>query len=412
LLICLIRKNCHINILSLLITNIIYHPILSSYHHAILIQSPGSSEFNQENTDLLEQLQNRINSHFQKEIELKKQIIAIESQVEGQKLKMSEAYIQLAKDKSNTKLSSQINTWKDEKDKLESQLTSKLATLSDLTGQRKPIQQEFKKFASREMSMRLLTDYYNYYVNYLDNMSYNHRDMVYSNTCNIQSFQVKALVEQLYARDVVLKQLKDEFTKNSVNYKHEGVRDYEEFKQEPLKMANILANYPNFASLSYDKDRKHDGKEARPENTDKPHNNNDTRRKNIKLLASNNSKVSDIYGKSPSNNKNSRSYNYELTPVRREFKVNHPLKINPSKYSMKIEQFSRDVPNRSINSSFDKTRNSFYNSNNNNSLNSSGFKRSQEPFDMFDKQRNKMVKTLIRKNIFGRFRGSPYLQQH
>jgi hypothetical protein len=301
--------------------------------------------------------------------------------------------------------------------------------MSNLISQRKPIQQEFKKFSSKEMSLKLLEDYYNYYTNYLDTLNFSHRDFVYSKNISIQQLQIKSLVDQLMSRDVVLKQLKDEFTKKNILYKPEGVREYQDFKQEPLKLNHIVSNYPEFASISYDKDKKHEGKEARPENTDSKGNNN--KRVNPKLLT--NIKNRDIYDNKSNTNKNNdrylmnqnsgsnkkikRTYNYELTPHRKEFKVNHPLNINASKYSMKLEQFNRDIPKVNVNSSFNK---SFYSKNNslnksNNSFNkdttdSSGFKRSWEVFDVFEKQRNKMVKTLIRKNIIGRFRGSPYLQ--
>lgn len=370
---------------------------------------------------MIEQLQNKINTHFQKEIELKKQIISIETNVENLKYKAAEGYISYANDKSQNKLATQINAWEDEKDKLNAELGTKFINMSNLIGQRKPIQQEFKKFANKEMSLKLLEDYYNYYTNYLDSLNFAHRDFVYSKNISIQQLQMKSLIDQLMSRDVILKQLKDEFTKKNILYKPEGVREYQDFKQEPLKLNHIISNYPEFASISYDKDKKYEGKEARPENTDMKLNSN--KRVNPKLL-SNNAKNKEIYNSkgndryfqnSGSNKRNKRTYNYELTPHRKEFKVNHPLNINPSKYSMKLEQFNRELPK--VNSSYNK---SFYSKNNslnksNNSFNkettdSSGFKRSWEVFDVFEKQRNKMVKTLIRKNIMGRFRGSPYLQ--
>lgn len=357
---------------------------------------------------------------------MKKEIINLEKEIEDLKLKTAEGYIQIAKDKSQAKLATQINNYEDEKEKLSDEVAKKFSDLSNLKAQRKVLLQEIKTFSAKETSYKLLNDYYNYYIVYLENMNFTHREFINNNQIAIQQLQIKELILQLQYRDVALQKIKGEYTKKNLHFKPENVRDYEDFSQEPLMLPSININ--NFEigggnlmnnqgisgveSILKNKEEGFRGKDFRPLNSEA---NNNIKRINPRLNV-NNSRMSNLSNKKIP----IRSFNYELSSKRSVKKINQPMKLNPSKFSMKFNDFNRDIPISKFNSSMNNSKyfsnnNSFNRSNNSygrETSDSSKFKKSDEVFDVFDKQRKNMVKTILRKNIMGRFRGSPYLKNY
>lgn len=370
-----------------------------------------------ESVENLEGLQEKINTHFQKEINLKKEIIEQEKRHEELKFKTAEGYIKVTRARNNDpNLAKQINLMEDEKDKIEETITSKYNSLSNLKGNRKVLSADIKSYIHNDLWYKLLNDYYNYYLNLLDNMHYNHREMIFKSQIKTKSMQINELIEQLKYRDLFIKKLKDEFIKKKSFYDFSvtGIRDYKEFSQEPLRANNDIPIIQAFSNNNNDANNNENKKDVLP---------NINKNKPINSFSVNNNRIKTDVNNEKFMNKNKRSFNYELKPIKSEFKINHPMNLNPSKYSMKLNEFNRDIPNRSLNfeNSFKK---SFYNNqsfdsiinrdtnntsfikgkNNNNELHK------EDVFDEFEKERKRLVKTVLRKNILSRFRGSPYLK--
>ena len=346
-------------------------------------------------------------------MELLKQIIDYERQIENIKRINSENYIAFSKNKTNKTLEKELKENENQKEKLNSELGNKFIAISTLKGQRKNLQVEIKKFQNKETSLKLLNDYYSYYTTLIENMNYNHKEFINKNTMIIQNLQIKELVDQLRNRDNVLSRLNIEFTKKNMIFKPEGVRDYEDFSKEPLRSNYNPSSYPTLEKL---KDQKHEGKDYRPENT-KMNDRYKSNNKNNLVNLNTNSKANNIYENDKERSKSiKRSFNWELSRQDKNLVINHPLKLNTEKYSMKLDQFNRNIPSfqatKSLNDSLNKSFNSRPISNNKNrqSGESELFKRSGDVFDQFEKERKKFLKIYTRKDIIGRFRSSPYLK--
>lgn len=371
-----------------------------------------------ERVENVERLEEKINTHFQKEINLNKEIIDLEKRHQELKFKTAEGYIKVTRGRnSDPNLAKLINSMEDEKDKIEENITSKYNALSNLKGDRKVLIADIKAYIHNDLWYKLLNDYYNYYINLLDNMQFNHRELMFKSQVKTKSMQINELAEQLKYRDLYIKKLKDEFIKKKAFYDFSvtGIRDYKEFSQEPLRANTdipIINNTINDSSNT--QDNKNQILPNINTSNNKPINNFPVNNDRIKTDVNNNNKLKYV-------NKNKRSFNYELKPIKSEFKVNHPIKLNPYKYSMKLNEFNRDIPNRSINfeNSFKKSfyNNQSYDSIINRDTNNTSFIKGKnnemhkdDVFDEFEKERKRLVKTVLRKNILSRFRGSPYLK--
>lgn len=352
-------------------------------------------EFNKENVEQIETLQQKMNNHFQEELAIKKQIIDFEKKIEEIKLANTENYIKLAKDKTQTKLASQINKSEDEKDKLSNEVGQKYISLSNLMSQRKALLKEMNLFNKKEITMKILNDYYGYYVTLIENLNLSQREYLSKNQISIQQVQIEELVNQVKFRDAALKKLNDEFRKKNVVYKPEGVREYREFSREPLKLPQI-SNYPySQTSPLVNKEEITESKNVGPRQSGKP--------------------TINKKGSRPV-----RSFKYELSTKVQDSRINHPLRLNPNKYSMNLSEkiAAPNIMNRSNRSNHSRDKSNYFNED---VLNASGTNisvmRDSKPSianswggrDIFQREQEKLVKTLTRKNIIGRFRGSPYL---
>ena len=350
-------------------------------------------EFNSENTELIESFQQKLNEHFQEEIAMKKDVNEVERLIETIKYNTSEGYIKLSYDKTNTKLASDLNKQEVEKEKLEEKAIDLYGKYSNITGKRKLLQKEFIKFNAKPTSLKLIMDYYMYYVTLIDNMTINQREFISKNQKSIQEMQIKELIKQVEYRDQVLSKLNDEFRKKNIVYKPDGVREYRDFSREPLRLPQIIP-FENIDAIKdnlLSKEEKSDLKYSKPSQLN-------TSKKAIKPI---------------------RSFQYELNFKRKENKINYPLHLNPNKYSMKLSQNMSNSLNKSR-ESISTPRNiqnnniSIINRSNNHSMKDTVQSNSKswvgKGKNIFDKQRHNMVKTLIRRDIIGRYRGSPYLK--
>lgn len=346
-------------------------------------------ELNNEVVDLLEEVQNKINSHFQQEILLKKEISAIEKQIESIKLTISEGYIKLSYNNEDIKQASSISSKEDEKVILSNKLSGLYEKQSFLIKNRSLLLKEISKFINKEVSYKLINNYYLYYITLLDNMTLMNKEFKSKSTQNIQEIQIKELFNQLKIRDEMINKLNFEFKKRNILYSLSscGVREYNEFSKEPFTLPQITSKY-NYSEKSIgEKNKVQFNSNSQSYQLDLP---------NINPI------------KKP---KEMRSFKYELSLKKSHEKLNKPIKLDSEKYSMKLLETIKSGMNLSINKSFSKSsRKSNYFQENDDTERRDNNIRSNNNFEFYDAQRNRMVKNLIRRDVIGRYRGSPYLK--
>lgn len=355
------------------------------------IMTQKNFELNNEVVDLLEEVQNKINSHFQNEILLKKEISAIEKQIENIKLTISEGYIRLSYNNEDIKQASSISSKEDEKVVLLSKLSGLYEKQSFCIKNRSLLLKEISKFVDKEVSYKLINNYYLYYITLLDNMTLMNKEFKSKSTQNIQELQIKELFNQLKIRDEMINKLNFEFKKRNIIYSlsSSGVREYNEFSKEPFTLPQITSKY-NYSETSI---------------VDK---------KKVQFNANSQSYQLNLPNINPIKKpKEKRSFKYELSLKRSQEKLNKPIKLDSEKYSMKLLETIKSGMNLSINKSFSKSSrksNYFQENDETKRKDNSNNIRNNKNFEFYDAQRNRMVKNLIRRDVIGRYRGSPYLK--
>lgn len=353
-----------------------------------------------------------------------------EKTIDNINLELASQYIELAYDKTKTQLAIDINNNEEQKKKLLENNTTLYSKYSEYKNNRKYLIENIKVFLknhnesnikhySKDTSYKLLMDYYGYYITLLDIMSYNNREISYNTKIEIQNIQIKELTKQVKLRDNTLSKLNDEFRKKNIYkslYSNNHIREYNDFSKQPLKLPYIQSNANNLKLEINNNDNKYNINSkgvAEPKNTITPSSASILKKKHLT--------------KSPVVH---RSFNYELNYKQKLKKINYPLKLNSSKFSMNLND--KILKSKLNNSNYFNKSNISINSNNNlnkSVVNSTNNKSNCNNTDVsvtsswralnsslnnnsniFNKQRQKYTKTLLRRNLVGRYEGgSPYL---
>jgi hypothetical protein len=128
-------------------------------------------------------------------------------------------------------------------------LNEKYTEQSDLMKKRTILQKSIKKY-KKDFLSHILNKSYQYYISYLDNMTFEHRKNVNHNFIKIKELQLRRLTDQIKHRDEYLAQANSEFKKKMVKFKtNDGLRPLDEIAAEPVRLPVITKLTPNIKQV-------------------------------------------------------------------------------------------------------------------------------------------------------------------
>jgi kinesin family protein 18/19 len=349
----------------------------------------------------IEKIQKNVTQHFNEEIKLRKEVIETEKKIENNKNEVSELEYQLYKlvdNKEEDSIKKKIITINSENDKLLKLVSEKLTKQSEAAKKRVDLQREISKL-TKENSFggKIIMGTYQYYSTLLDNIILEHRKNVNLNEVKRKDLQLDKLLDQIKERDNFMIEANSELKKKKINFKYitENLKSIEEINIEPLNLPLIIGKNTNkrpsrilneesiikkkINHRSYDYEISHINKNIKKDNNfvsklqkkDKPP-----------------TSVLDRTNYSDSNNKI-----YYVNNNSKVLSNNKKLQINPQKLNVLI------------NNQNDKDNSYDYGKQNMSvaSINTS---------TRIEKEMQRKVKTILKKDIIGRYRKSPYLKSN
>ena len=272
--------------------------------------------------------QSEMINHFQSEINVKKEIIEKEREIENLKNEKSDNEYKLNHKTENINQQTLVNLIETNKKEIETK-TNNMNNLyihqSNLINKRKEIQKKLISINSNK-----LNNIYKYYMNLLENLSSEHRKYLNISELHRKEQKIQILTEQLDLRDKYIMNAGQEIAKNNGKfvYKNPKYESAEMIEVNPYKPVIIKVS-PMMNSM-----RNFSVKETN-------NNNNNNNLGNKRLLRQNNSSSNILKNTSPIARIQSptisktRQYNQELIPLLK----NQPRKQNNNNYLHKLRNF-------------------------------------------------------------------------
>ncbi len=272
--------------------------------------------------------QSEMINHFQSEINVKKEIIEKEREIENLKNEKSDNEYKLNHKTENINQQTLVNLIETNKKEIETK-TNNMNNLyihqSNLINKRKEIQKKLISINSNK-----LNNIYKYYMNLLENLTSEHRKYLNISELHRKEQKIQILTEQLDLRDKYIMNAGQEIAKNNGKfvYKNPKYESAEMIEVNPYKPVIIKVS-PMMNSM-----RNFSVKETN-------NNNNNNNLGNKRLLRQNNSSSNILKNTSPIARIQSptisktRQYNQELIPLLK----NQPRKQNNNNYLQKLRNF-------------------------------------------------------------------------
>ena len=272
--------------------------------------------------------QSEMINHFQSEINVKKEIIEKEREIENLKNEKSDNEYKLNHKTENINQQTLVNLIETNKKEIETK-TNNMNNLyihqSNLINKRKEIQKKLISINSNK-----LNNIYKYYMNLLENLTSEHRKYLNISELHRKEQKIQILTEQLDLRDKYIMNAGQEIAKNNGKfvYKNPKYESAEMIEVNPYKPVIIKVS-PMMNSM-----RNFSVKETN-------NNNNNNNLGNKRLLRQNNSSSNILKNTSPIARIQSptisktRQYNQELIPLLK----NQPRKQNNNNYLHKLRNF-------------------------------------------------------------------------
>ena len=272
--------------------------------------------------------QSEMINHFQSEINVKKEIIEKEREIENLKNEKSDNEYKLNHKTENINQQTLVNLIETNKKEIETK-TNNMNNLyihqSNLINKRKEIQKKLSSINSNK-----LNNIYKYYMNLLENLTSEHRKYLNISELHRKEQKIQILTEQLDLRDKYIMNAGQEIAKNNGKfvYKNPKYESAEMIEVNPYKPVIIKVS-PMMNSM-----RNFSVKETN-------NNNNNNNLGNKRLLRQNNSSSNILKNTSPIARIQSptisktRQYNQELIPLLK----NQPRKQNNNNYLHKLRNF-------------------------------------------------------------------------
>ena len=272
--------------------------------------------------------QSEMINHFQSEINVKKEIIEKEREIENLKNEKSDNEYKLNHKTENVNQQTLVNLIETNKKEIETK-TNNMNNLyihqSNLINKRKEIQKKLISINSNK-----LNNIYKYYMNLLENLSSEHRKYLNISELHRKEQKIQILTEQLDLRDKYIMNAGQEIAKNNGKfvYKNPKYESAEMIEVNPYKPVIIKVS-PMMNSM-----RNFSVKETN-------NNNNNNNLGNKRLLRQNNSSSNILKNTSPIARIQSptisktRQYNQELIPLLK----NQNKKQNNNNYLHKLRNF-------------------------------------------------------------------------
>ena len=271
--------------------------------------------------------QSEMINHFQSEINVKKEIIEKEREIENLKNEKSDNEYKLNHKTENVNQQTLVNLIETNKKEIETK-TNNMNNLyihqSNLINKRKEIQKKLSSINSNK-----LNNIYKYYMNLLENLSSEHRKYLNISELHRKEQKIQILTEQLDLRDKYIMNAGQEIAKNNgkfvyKNPKYESAEMIEVNPYKPviIKVSPMMNSMRNFS-------------------VKENNNNNNNNLGNKRALRQNNSSSNILKNtnpiariQSPTISK-TRQYNQELIPLLK----NQPRKQNNNNYLQKLRNF-------------------------------------------------------------------------
>ena len=360
-------------------------------------------EEKKDNNDKVIKIQKEISEHFKTEIDLRKKIIDEEEQLERLKNDLNGLdYEMIHKPRVNLEyLKNEYDTKKSEIEKIKQKINEEYIKENELISKRR----EFKKIINElninnagNFQVVNLFHIYKYYTNLLENMSNEHKKNMNLNEMQRKENKISLLNEQLDLRDLFIEKGKEELNKNNIIFKYSNpnIATKEEIElqsYDPLKINNVINDISN----------------TDIENKNRVDSINVSKLKNSYLNINERfneiNKITKQLSNSPDINKESNKniFKRNISSTRKKILVDAGFNLlnknnfgNSSKQNFKNPNNSKNLENK---------YNSFFSHKNNN--NNFG---DESIIERLENEVQKKVKTILKKDIIGRYKRSPYLK--
>ena len=360
-------------------------------------------EEKKDNNDKVIKIQKEISEHFKTEIDLRKKIIDEEEQLERLKNDLNGLdYEMIHKPRVNLEfLKNEYDTKKSEIEKIKQKINEEYIKENELISKRR----EFKKIINElninnagNFQVVNLFHIYKYYTNLLENMSNEHKKNMNLNEMQRKENKISLLNEQLDLRDLFIEKGKEELNKNNIIFKYSNpnIATKEEIElqsYDPLKINSVINDISN----------------TDIENKNRVDSINVSKLKNSYLNINERfneiNKITKQLSNSPDINKESNKniFKRNISSTRKKILVDAGFNLlNKNNFGNSSKQNFKN-PNNSKN--LESKYNSFFSHKNNN--NNFG---DESIIERLENEVQKKVKTILKKDIIGRYKRSPYLK--
>ena len=367
-------------------------------------------------------MQNDLIRHFQEEIRIKNEIIDKEMEIEKLKMEISEDEFKMNSNPTiNISVIKQlIDSKNNEIETKQKNLSNSYIHQSNLITMRKTFENKLNELIEEDMDspkVKSLVSIYKYYINLLENMNSEHRKNLNEYELKRKDLKIKLLTEQLDYRDKYILNAGQEIANNNgvFNYNNPKFQTADEIDLNPYKpkivkvisnMNNIMNNTKTTISNPLSSIRK-----ERTNFTSFYSNNNNRSLSPFKRNSQSPIKISKI-----------RQYNDDLENLSKNKNINSYLEKFQRNKLLRNNLSQNLINNGNHAVNFNNKRNSFSNFKKNivnkpfNIIQNKNNDDSQEN-DIFNNNTSRLenevekkVKTILKRNILGRYRRSPYIQ--
>ena len=360
-------------------------------------------EEKKDNNDKVIKIQKEISEHFKTEIDLRKKIIDEEEQLERLKNDLNGLdYEMIHKPRVNLEyIKNEYDTKKSEIEKIKQKINEEYIKENELISKRR----EFKKIINElninnagNFQVVNLFHIYKYYTNLLENMSNEHKKNMNLNEMQRKENKISLLNEQLDLRDLFIEKGKEELNKNNIIFKYSNpnIATKEEIElqsYDPLKINNVINDISNT-----DIENKNRVDSINVSKLKNSYLNINERFNEINKITKQLSNSSDINKES-----NKNIFKRNISSTRKKILVDAGFNLlNKNNFGNSSKQNFKN-PNNSKN--LESKYNSFFSHKNNN--NNFG---DESIIERLENEVQKKVKTILKKDIIGRYKRSPYLK--
>ena len=367
--------------------------------------------------------------HFQEEVKIKKEIIEKERNIESLKMENAENELKINSNTTiNVSLIKQLIDSNEMKIKnIKSDLSNNYIHQSNLIEMRKNYQKKINELIENDNDSNTtnnLISIYKYYISFLENMNSEHRKYLNISELKRKDIKIKILTEQLDLRDKYIYNAGQEISNNNgdFNYNNPGFQTADEIDLNPYKpkIINVISNMNNTPRLNkspslFKKDNDNNVSTFYSAN-------NNNNKMNIESFKNNDftsiqnritkfRQFNNEIGILRNKNNNSYLQKFQRDKVLRNNLSHNLINNGTNAINLNSNKGINLKLNKPVISSYD-SRNSFYGDryNINNKSNEVENNIIISNTSRLENEVEKKVKTILARNIIGRYKRSPYIQ--